>query len=343
MFNLVLFTLAIEVNCLEVFQNMIVIVVGYPIRQFEMMKDGEKCWVDEQAIDEYTHAGYKTTSANRMSYCPPEWIAGKQGGGILLLDDWNRADPRFIQATMELIDRQQYVSWKLPADWHIILTSNPDNGEYLVSSLDPAQRTRFIGVELKFDIDVWARWAERNLIDGRCINFLIMYPELMTKNVNARSVTTFFNSISSLKSFEDQLPLIKLIGEGSVGDIFSTQFVLFINNKMDKIISPSNIFTQDESYVLGTLKSLVGKNKSEDAYRADIACVISTRITNYLGVFAKDNPITKEILDRMNNMVDQEIFSNDVCYNLIKDVYNSHKSKFKGLLLYPKLVKFITQ
>jgi hypothetical protein len=28
---------------------------------------------------------------NRMSYCPPEWIADAKDGGILLLDDWNRA------------------------------------------------------------------------------------------------------------------------------------------------------------------------------------------------------------------------------------------------------------
>ena len=56
------------------------------------------------------------TGKNRMSYCAPEWISDKKEGGILLLDDWNRADMRFIQAVMELVDRQQYISWSLPTD-----------------------------------------------------------------------------------------------------------------------------------------------------------------------------------------------------------------------------------
>lgn len=59
-------------------------------------------WVDEQAVEEYLKLGYSFTGEKRMSYCPPEWIANKTGGGFLILDDWNRADIRFIQAVMEL-------------------------------------------------------------------------------------------------------------------------------------------------------------------------------------------------------------------------------------------------
>jgi hypothetical protein len=109
---------------------------------------------------------------------------------------------------------------------------------------------------LKFDIDCWGKWAEENDIDGRCINFLLMHPELVTTDVNSRSVSMFFNSISSVKSFDDSLPLIQMIGEGSVGPEFSSLFTMFINNKLDKMISPENIFKQDEKYVMTTLKSL---------------------------------------------------------------------------------------
>lgn len=54
--------------------------------------EGECLWIDEHAIAEYTKRGYSFTGKKRMSYCPPEWIADKQGGGFLILDDWNRAD-----------------------------------------------------------------------------------------------------------------------------------------------------------------------------------------------------------------------------------------------------------
>lgn len=49
-------------------------------------------WVDENAIENYIKNGYALTGKKRMSYCPPEWIADKKGGGILILDDWNRSD-----------------------------------------------------------------------------------------------------------------------------------------------------------------------------------------------------------------------------------------------------------
>jgi len=312
--------------------------VGFPIRQFELTKDSDKVWVDENLIKEYQDQGFKSTGLNQMSYCAPEWISGKEKGGILLLDDWNRADIRFIQAVMELIDRQQYISWTLPKDWHIILTANPDTGDYLVNSIDNAQKTRFISVNLKYDVDCWGKWAEENEMDGRCINFMLMHPELVTKEVNSRSVSMFFNSISSLKSFDESLPLIQMIGEGSVGSEFSTMFTMFINNKLDRMITPENILTQDEKYVMNTLKGLVGK---EDKYRADIASTLSTRLANYLGVKAKTEKITNEIISRISALVKEEIFTTDICYNMVKNIYNNDPSQFKMMMVDKNLVKYI--
>jgi len=314
--------------------------VGFPIRQFEMKDKKTTEWIDENSVEDYRKKGYEATGLNRMSYCPPEWISGKTNGGILLLDDWNRADMRFIQAVMELIDRQQYISWKLPKDWHIILTANPDNGDYLVNSIDNAQKTRFISVNLKFDLKCWGKWAEQAKLDGRCINFMLMHPELVTKEVNSRSVSMFFNSISSLKSFEESLPLIQMIGEGSVGSEFSTLFTMFINNKLDKMISPENIMSQDETYVMNTLKSLVGKDKN---YRADIAATLGTRVANYLEFYAKDNAVEKPLTDRISKIVTEKIFATDVCYNMVKSIYNSNPNKFKLMMLNKELVKYITK
>ena len=315
--------------------------VGFPIRQFEMKNDETTRWIDEHAMEEYTRMGYKSTGGNRMSYCPPEWISGKSSGGILLLDDWNRADIRFIQAVMELIDRQQYISWDLPKDWHIILTSNPDNGEYLVNSIDNAQKTRFISVNLKFDINCWSEWAENAQVDSRCINFLLKHPELVTTNTNSRSITTFFNSISSLNSFESSLPLIQMIGEGSVGGEFSTLFTMFINNRLDKIISPQSILThENEEYVLTQLRSTIGKG---DKYRADLASIISQRIVNYSLFYAQHNSIDKPVIDRLALLMNEELFAVDLKYKIVKEIYNGDTSNFKSLMLNKTLLKFLTK
>jgi len=316
--------------------------VGFPIRQFEVCEtEGAKCiWIDEHAVDEYTKLGYKFTGKNRTASCPPEWISGKTKGGILLLDDWNRADTRFIQAVMELIDRQTYISWRLPEDWHIILTSNPDDGDYMVNSIDNAQRTRFVSVNLKYDVKCWSEWAENAQIDSRCINFMLLHPELVTKEVNSRSITTFFNCISSVPSFENDLPLIQMIGEGSVGAEFSSMFTMFINNKLDKLISPETIFThENEEYVISTLKSIVGKG---DKYRADLASTMATRIINYSIFYSKNNKIEKPYLDRLINIVNmEELFTNDLKYNIVKSIYNGNTSAFKTMMLNKDLQKYL--
>jgi len=331
--------------------------VGFPVRQFQMYREVKPAtnanlnytttktatskkvaqWVDEMAVSEYLKQGYKMTGKNRMSYCPPEWIANKKGGGILLLDDWNRADTRFIQAVMELIDRQTYISWTLPKDWHIILTANPDNGDYTVNSIDVAQKTRFITANLKFDVDVWAKWAEEAEIDTRCINFLLMHPELVTQETNARSITTFFNAISSFPDFSNSLPMIQLIGEGSVGEEFSSLFTMFINNKLDKIPTPKKLLLEkDEKVIHKLLTNTIGTG---DEYRADIASTLATRLANYSVYYSKKNTINKDITDRLIYLSTKDIFTNDLKYLIVRTIFNGNKSKFNKMMMNPEIIK----
>ena len=298
----------------------------------------ECLWVDENAVQEYIKRGYDFTGEKRMSYCPPEWIADKQGGGFLILDDWNRADIRFIQAVMELVDRQEYISWKLPKDWHILLTANPDNGNYLVQSIDTAQRTRFVSVNLKFDAEVWARWAENEKIDGRCINFLLMHPELVNERVNPRSITTFFNCISSLEDFSKNLPLVQMIGEGSVGSETSSLFTMFINNNLDKIISTEDMMTNpNEAYVVGALNSSVNQG---GGFRADISSVIATRMINYCLVYSETKPVPDAMVNRVIKLTTGcDAFSDDLKYFIIKEIVNGNKVKWSKLMMNPAVVK----
>ena len=311
--------------------------VGFPVKEFEIQnQEGKTMWINEAQIDAAVKKGYKVI-AKRMSHAAPEWIQGKGEGGFLILDDYTRADHRFMQATMEILDRQEYVSWKLPKNWHVLLTTNPDNGDYNVTSLDIAQKTRFISIGLKYDKDVWAKWAETSNIDGRCINFMLMNPELVNQSVNPRAITTFFNAISSIPKFEDKLPLIQMIGEGSVGVDFSSMFTMFINNKMDRIISPEDILTKEESYVMNALTNAVGKDED---FRADIASVIATRLVNYSLHFAETNTISEPIIKRLVKLTtDCDAFTDDLRYYLIKEIINGNKLKFSKLMMDNSVVK----
>ena len=314
--------------------------VGFPIKQFQMWKekDGKKIgkWVDEVAVNDHSKLGFQTTGKSRMSYSAPEWIADKKSGGVLLLDDWNRADVRFIQACMELVDRQQYISWTLPKDWHIILTANPDNGDYMVNSVDSAQKTRYITANLKFDIDVWARWAEENGIDSRCINFLLLHPELVTQETNARSISTFFNSISSIKSFEAQLPLIQMIGEGSVGNEFASMFTTFINNKLDKLVTPKDVVLGKAEEILPRLSECIGTGES---YRADIASILATRIANFSVAYSKTDTVTPKMQERLVTLCTGSYFTNDLKYLVVRTIFNGNKAKFNQMMMNPHIIK----
>jgi hypothetical protein len=313
--------------------------VGFPFKEFEVEnREGNKKWVQETLLETYLKNGFRPTNQSRMSHAAPEWIQGQQEGGFLILDDYTRADQRFMQATMELIDRQEYISWKLPKNWHIVLTTNPDNGDYNVTSLDIAQKTRFISTEVKFDEKVWARWAESVGIDGRCINFLLMNPEVVTTSVNPRAITTFFNSISSIQKFEDDLPIIQMIGEGSVGPEVSSLFTMFINNQMDRIIAPSDVINNpNESYVVGQLNSVIGTG---DDFRADISSVMATRLINYCLVYSQDKTVTDAMVNRMIKLLtDCDSFTDDLKYFMVKEIVNGNKVKWQKLMMNSAVVK----
>jgi nucleoside-triphosphatase THEP1 len=315
--------------------------VGFPVKEFLVKnQEGKQRWITEAQVPAAMKAGY-TVADKRMSHAAPEWIQGKGEGGFLILDDYTRADHRFMQATMEILDRQEYVSWKLPKNWHVILTTNPDNGDYNVTSLDVAQKTRFISVEMKYDVNVWAKWAEKASIDGRCINFMLMHPELVTQRVNPRSITTFFNGISSIPKFEDELPLVQMIGEGSVGTDFSSMFTMFINNKLDKMISPEDLLTKDEAYVKGALLSSVGEG---DDFRADLSSVIATRVINYALTVAEKGSVPKAMLDRLAKITTEfDGFTNDLRYYMVKEIVNGNKVKFSALMADTAVVKMAIQ
>lgn len=325
-------------------------IIGYPTRQFEMAKNNgtEKepnwvmAWADEALLEDYKGKGYTPTGKDKMAYSLPEWVPTHDNGAMILFDDYNRAQQRFLQAVMEILDRQEYISWKMPKNCTIVLSSNPDNGDYQVQSQDSAQKTRYISVNLKFDSEVWAKWAESVGIDGRCINFLLLHPEMVSKETNARAITTFFNAISSFESFEQNLPLIQMIGEGSVGVEFSSMFVTFINNKLDKLVSPEVMLNEDsEEKVKRLLKEAIGV---DNKYRADIASVLCTRFANHTLVHAREGkPVNDKILKRITMLTTEKLFGNDLQYYAIREIVNGEKQKFAKLMMNPELIKMVTK
>ncbi len=132
--------------------------------------------------------------------------------------------------------------------------------------------------------------------------------------------------------------MIQMIGEGSVGPEFTTMFTTFIHNKLDKMLDPKQILTHDnESYIIGELRNTVGR---DDNYRPDIASTLATRIINYSIFYAEKNTINQKIIDRIIKIVtDEEAFTNDLRYHLVKKILNGNKQKFQKLLANQQVIE----
>lgn len=319
--------------------------VGFPIKEFKIQKVSDPSierWVDEVSYATWLDKGYKPAGASRMAYAAPEWIAGREhpNGGVLLLDDWTRADMRFIQACMELIDRQTYISWTLPKGWTIILTSNPtDTTDYIVTDIDRAQKTRMMNINLRFDKDSWAEWAEGK-IDGRCINFVLFNEEIVKDDINPRVLEMFFNMVSAIPSFESELPKIQMLGEASVGNAVATMFTQFINNKLDKLPKADRVFKADSKVFLEEVKKVVG---SDSSFRADIASVLAIRFANYISRFGEKNPIGTKEIDKIEALVASNVLGEDNNFNLVKTVLASNKQKFRTMIARESLREHLTR
>lgn len=354
--------------------------IGFPIKEYEVQvaklvkgEDGNPKvqvlpgtqWLTEKQLDlADKNTKFKVTGNTRMSYAKPAWVPEyNENGTILNLDDYSRANSQLLQATMSLILTQSYISWSLPKKTTVVLTTNPDDGTNNVSSLDGAQRTRFMNYEVEFDLDSWIRWAEMNNIDSRCINFVASYyNELFNLDAegnsicNPRSFTMFARMIAGIKDWEnaDNLALITTIARGCFkddGGRFASMFSSFIRNKMHLIISPKEMLLGEWDKVKEKMEEAIydSKDGNEGTFRPDIASLLERRFSNYvLAWLASDGetPISK-VKDRIYCFLDnpdnggKRLFNQDLFVHMLKTITSERKAQTGKLLIDMRIAKIL--
>ena len=255
---------------------------------------------------------------------------------------------------MELINTGKYVSWNLPKYTSIVLTTNPDNSEYSVSSLDPAQKSRFCSFSIKFDIQNFAEWAEQYGMSNSAINFALYYNyELFDPNnpnhlttINPRSFTTFTNVISGIKDWSkpDNLALILNISKGCFHDpdnIVGGLFTSFIANKLDQLVSPEDMLFMDWDKVSPKIKECV--YDSDGRYHPEIAAILHTRLLNHSLVhLGKTGSKTQPVIDRLCELAEQsketdKYFSEDLLFSMIKTLIAKTNGRLNKMLFNPAI------
>jgi len=324
---------------------------GFPIKEFQT-SDGE--WIPADLVGKYCDPD-KFTGKSRMSYATPEWLPDEntEGGAIICLDDYSRANSLFLQATMQLIQDGTYVSWKLPKHTTIVLSTNPDNGAYSVSAMDAAQRSRFINFPVKFSIDNWSQWAENKEIDGRVINFAISYShelfesEKQLSTINPRSYTMFGNAISGIKNWQnsDSLALILNISKGCFNDpdnIVGSLFTTFIANNLDQLIAPKDMLLEKWDTVYPKIKKCVYDDQGK--YKPAVAAILQTRLLNYsMFYFEQKGSQTQTVCDRLLEIMNapEMLFSEDIIFNIIKTLCTKYPNRTNRWMLNTEIRKRI--
>lgn len=329
--------------------------IGFPVKEFQIYKQEggitEYKWVASEVLRLFLDKGWELTGDSRLGYTLPAWLKciDPNKPTILNYDDFGRCPQALTTASMEIIYKQEYISWKLPKYTTVICTSNPNDGTYDVTEVDDAVKTRMLTFKMKFDIKSWQKWAENEGIDSRCINFLSLYhTELMlstkgtTPKINARNYTMFSNIISGIPDWSSTkaLTFILQVASGcfSDNDIIGGLFTQFISNKLDKLLSPEDIINGAWSNVRISLENQIYDN---DKYRADIASIFTTRLINYIvanfkSLDSKFNSVIDRIVEIIDN--DKVLLTEDLVFTLIKSLNKNFPSKCNKLLLNPKIV-----
>lgn len=317
--------------------------VGFPEKEFLFKEnDGEYKWVPAEFSDDAAKTGV-FTGQSRMAYAVPYWLKdiNPDEKFMLLLDDFTRSIPMVNQAIMTLIEEYRYGSWELPKNTVIILTSNPDNGEYTVTSMDLAQKTRMRFLKMEFHPESWAIWAEGNGIDNRCINFVLQNGELFEtkkdgigqgKDYNARSMTKFFQDIGELDDFStpENLSYIRICGQGCVGEHFSGMFTTFIQNKLDKLPNPKDLIFGKLENSISLLMDICG-DYTKDKYHQATASVVAKRLVNF-AIYGNHEKWGKEENNTFIELMKLNCFAEDLKLYMARQLASTEAEKHNDKL-----------
>lgn len=316
-----------------------------------MIKNGEEKRVTEKLIPQFINLGYDLCPECDpvMSYAVPEWVPDDPDQEfILFLDDFNRANTMFMQAIMSLIQFGEYISWRLPKKCHLILSSNPDDGSYSVTDLDPAQKSRMINFTMDFDVQCWAKWADKYGLPSIFINMALLTPEIFErgKHINARSYTLFANACRGVKTPDSTEGLEKICTIAKAcfqDDYVSGIFVQFIHNHLDKLIGAEEVINGDWKVVKAKLLDNIYRNGQ---YDASVASTLTLRLSNYIEQYfltgsdkAKSDKVINRLIDLCTTNDEKILLSEDLLFRLIKHLNSAYPQRCRKMLKYPQITK----
>jgi len=307
----------------------------------------QEAWVPVEVSEGYIKEGWSVVHSEgiRTMYAPPDWVPRKPGPSILLLDDWNRASVRIIKGLMQLLQNYGMVSWSLPPGCNIVMTGNPDEQDYLVTSIDSAIITRIKSVTLKHDAREWSIWAQREGVDPRVISYVLQYPEMMIgkERTNPRTLSEVGRSIHKYKDLSDNevCKRFSMTANSLLDEETVSALTVFMERDVEMVISPEDILAGKGGISKHMAKLMAGKEK-----RIDILGVTIDRLFAYM--VQPEVNASKTSVKNFQDFLTMKDVPEDMRHNLCMRLchYEAEGEKTKGemaewILHNPKLKEMI--
>jgi len=211
-----------------------------------------------------------------------------------------------------LLQNYGMVSWSLPPGCNIVLTANPDEQDYLVTSLDSAILTRQRHITLKHDAKEWAVWAQAEKLDTRVISFVLQYPEMMIgpERTNPRTLAEFGRNVKripDLASTENQKRFMMLAHALLDEQTVSTMMV-FMERDVEMIVEPEQIL-EGQDWIPKHISKLMNRQEQ----RVDVLGVICDRLFAY--VVQPDTKQTKKAIENFQKFLTMKHIPEDMRHN----------------------------
>ena len=170
------------------------------------------------------------------SFLPPEFLPREPGrGGLLLIEEINRA-PRYMQsACLELLTSRRLNSYCLPRNWLPIACINPKTEGYVVDLLDAALMSRFMRIEVTAATKPWVQWARASGIHPKIIEYVESVPNALDESKGGSNPRSWsYASKTLLAASEEMLErspdTIVTALNGIIGPVHTTALLQLVSN-----------------------------------------------------------------------------------------------------------------
>ncbi len=268
---------------------------------------------------------------------PPNWIPQGEGPGILLIDDVNRADDRILRGIMQLLQSRRLISWQLPPHWQIVLTANPEGGNYSITPMDDAMLTRMLHATLVFDASAWAVWAQTAGIDERGIHFVLAYPELVNqKRTTPRTLVQCFRELEKVSDWQEQADLVQMLTAATLDREVSAAFISFLKTWQEPLLSAEHLLNAEQ---FDTVATQLRQLANEKVQRIDLLMLIFSRLAHL--VHHSETTLSELQLHNLKAFLTLDFLPNDLQLGLAQDLSQSQRPEVVQLISQPEVARLL--